>query len=259
MYLRGVHAELNIPSLRKFIRDNPLGILISSLPSPNFSTLQCSHIPWVLDVKDEDSDSELGILRGHMAKPNPQSKALTEAVQSTSPSNGPLEQEVLVLFNGPAHSYVTPKFYVDTKPRTGNVVPTWNYSAVQAYGKARIFFDSKNEETTSFLQKQINDLSRHSEESVMNYTGGERPGAWQVSDAPAKYVELLRKNIIGIEIEITRLEGKYKMSQEMGKADREGVIKGFEALETDVGRKIATTVEERGALKDANATASVKA
>lgn len=259
MYLRAAHAELNIPSLHKFIRENPLGIIISSLQSPNFPTLQCSHIPWVLDVTDENSDTDLGKLRGHLAKPNPQSKALTEAVQAHSPSNGPLEQEVLILFNGPAHAYVTPKFYVDTKPSTGKVVPTWNYSAVQAYGKAKIYFDSKNEETGSFLQKQIGDLSKHSEESVMNFTGGSRPSPWQVSDAPVSYVELLKKNIIGIEIDITRLEGKYKMSQEMGKADREGVIKGFDALETDVGRKIAHTVEERGALKDANAITSVKA
>jgi transcriptional regulator len=256
MYLRAIHAEPSIPSLRNFIRDNPLGILITALPSPNFPTIQCTNIPWVLDVADEDSETELGKLRGHMARPNPHSKALIEAIQAHAPSNGSLEQEVSVLFNGPVHAYVTPKFYVETKPATGKVVPTWNYSAVQVYGKATILFDSHNEDTSSFLQKQISDLTKHSEETIMHHTGGENLPAWEVSDAPPRFVELLKKNIIGIEIDITRLEGKYKMSQEMDKGDRDGVIKGFESLGTENGLKMARTVEERGAMKEANASVS---
>jgi transcriptional regulator len=256
MYLRAVHAELDIPSLRKFIRDNPLGILITALPSLNFPTLQCTHIPWVLDVTDEHSKTELGKLRGHMAKPNPHSKAMIEAVQAHTLSNSSLEQEVSVLFNGPVHAYVTPKFYVETKPDTGKVVPTWNYSAVQVYGTATIFFDSHNEDTGLFLQKQLSDLTKHSEETIMHHTGGEMLSAWEVSDAPARFIELLQKNIIGIEIDIKRLEGKFKMSQEMGKGDREGVAKGFESLETEDGLKMARTVEERGAMKDAKGSVS---
>jgi len=256
MYLRAIHAEFDIPSLRKFIRDNPLGILITALPSLKFPTLQCTHIPWVLDVTDEQSNTELGTLRGHLAKPNPHSKAMVEAVQAHTSSNGSLQQEVSVLFNGPAHSYVTPKFYVETKPDTGKVVPTWNYSAVQVYGKATILFDSKNEDTGSFLQKQIRDLTKHSEETIMHYTGGENLSAWEVGDAPARFIELLTQNITGIEIDIKRLEGKFKMSQEMGKGDREGVAKGFESLNTENGFMMARTVEERGAMKDGKASVS---
>src|SRR5579862_3450840 len=152
MYLRAIHAEFDIPALRKFIRDNPLGILITALQSPSFPTLQCTHVPWVLDVADEQSKTELGTLRGHMAKPNPHAKALIEAILRDNPSNGSLEEEVSVLFNGPVHAYVTPKFYTETKPDTGKVVPTWNYSAVQAYGKATILFDSRNESTGSYLK-----------------------------------------------------------------------------------------------------------
>jgi len=256
MYLRAVHAELNIPALRKFIRDNPLGILITALPSLNFPTLQCTHIPWVLDVTDEHSKTELGTLRGHLAKRNPHSTAMIEAIQRHTPSNGSLEQEVSVLFNGPAHAYVTPKFYVETKPDSGKVVPTWNYSAVQLYGKATIFFDSQNEETGSYLQKQIGDMTKHAEETIMHYTGGENLSAWEVSDAPARFIELLTKSIVGIEIAIKRLEGKYKMSQEMSKGDQQGVTRGFESLDTENGFKMARTVEERGAMKGAKASAS---
>lgn len=254
MYLNAHHAELDILSLRKFIRENPLGILITALPSLNFPTLQCTHVPWVLDVTDEHSKTELGTLRGHMAKPNPHTKAMVEAIQKHASSNGSLEQEVSVLFNGPVDAYVTPKFYTETKPDTGKVVPTWNYSAVQVYGKATILFDSQNKDTGLYLQKQIRDLTKHSEETIMHYTGGETLSPWEVDDAPARYIELLAKNIIGIEIAIQRLEGKFKMSQEMGKGDRQGVAKGFESLDTENGLKMARTVEERGAMKDAKAS-----
>ncbi|EXJ66209.1 transcriptional regulator [Cladophialophora psammophila CBS 110553] len=256
MYLRAVHAEFHIPALRRFIRENPLGLLITSLSSPNFPTIQCTHIPWVLDVEDDSSETDLGRIRGHLARQNPHSKAIIEAAaqlqqatsdNTTSPSNGAqkLREEVSVIFNGPAHHYVTPKFYVETKPTTGKVVPTWNYSAVQVYGTATVHYDTHLEETGQFLQRQICDLSKHAETTVMGY---ERP--WSVGDAPERYIELLKKNIIGIDIEITRLEGKYKMSQELGKVDRQGVIKGFEALNTQLGDLVAKTVEERGELKD---------
>ncbi|KAJ9603339.1 hypothetical protein H2200_012117 [Cladophialophora chaetospira] len=245
MYLRAVHAEFNIPALRRFIHENPFGLLITSLPNSasNFPTIQATHIPWLIDVKDQSSETELGILRGHLAKPNPHAKAMSEALGQ---SNGRLKEEVSVMFTGAAHHYVTPKFYTETKPATGKVVPTWNYSAVQAYGIATIYWNNKDPATGEFLQKQISDLSRHSEMEVMGHA---KP--WSVDDAPESYIELLRKNIIGVEVEITRLEGKWKMSQELVKeGDREGVIQGFEALDSEVGHKMARTVCERAKLKE---------
>lgn len=256
MYLRAVHAESHIPTLRRFIQQNPLGLLITALPSSNFPTIQCTHVPWLLDVKDAENETELGVLRGHLAKPNPHSKAMTEAVMASSSSNGRLQSEVSVVFNGPVDHYITPKFYTETKPSTGKVVPTWNYSAVQAYGTATVFFDTKNPETGDFLQRQISDLTSHAETTIMGYTGAEgQKKPWQVDDAPERYIELLKKNILGIEIQITRLEGKWKMSQELGKADREGVIQGFGLLNTETSRKVATTVEERGLMKEARVSA----
>ncbi|KAG2421863.1 hypothetical protein HFD88_005839 [Aspergillus terreus] len=250
MYLRAIHAEGQITVLQQLIKDNPLGILTTAIKSSSYPLIQSSHIPFVLDVPDtSDGSVSNGVLRGHMAKQNPQAKVLMEALAAQHEQGGSqsleLSDEVLVLFNAPHHHYVTPKFYTETKPTTAKVVPTWNYAAAQAYGKIRIYCDSKSEQTGAFLQKQIEDLSRQSETSIMGYTS-----PWSVSDAPSNYIEIMKKNIIGIEITIDRLEGKFKMSQEMGQGDREGVIRGFEALDTEVGKGIAQMVKERGELKD---------
>lgn len=184
-----------------------------------------------------------------MARANPQTKALIEA--ATTAGTSKLEQEVMVLFNGPVHHYVTPKFYVETKPSTGKVVPTWDYSAVQIYGLATLHFDTSVASTGSYLTTQINDLSRQSEEEIFGFTGENgRAKAWTVDEAPESYVNVMKKAIIGIEIEITRMEGKFKMSQELAEGDRKGVIEGFRKLDTDLGREIAATVKERSEMKN---------
>ncbi|KAJ4319964.1 hypothetical protein N0V94_003634 [Neodidymelliopsis sp. IMI 364377] len=251
MYLRAVHAETSIPTLRQLIRSNPLGVLTTAIPSKRYPLILSSHIPWILDVEDESSETELGTLRGHLARANPQSKTMIDHLESAAKPNGSfLEEEVLVLFTTTTNHYITPKFYTETKPATGKVVPTWNYAAAQAYGKARIYFDSKSPDTGAFLSQQIHDLSQHAEESVMGYDGKEgRPGAWKVADAPEKYIELLQKAIVGIEIKLDRLEGKFKMSQESPQGDREGVVKGFEALGSEIGDKMAELVEKRSPTK----------
>lgn len=253
MYLRAVHAETSIVNLRQFIRNNPLGVLTTAIPSKRYPIILSSHIPWVLDVEDESSETELGTLRGHLARANPQSKTMIDSLEGASrPSGSFLEEEVLVLFTASTHHYVTPKFYTETKPQSGKVVPTWNYAAAQAYGKAKVYFDCKSSESGAFLSQQIHDLSQHAETSVMGYDGKEgRQGAWKVADAPEKYIELLQKAIIGIEIKLSRLEGKFKMSQESTHGDRAGVIEGFEALGSEVGYKMASMVKERGQLKEA--------
>ncbi|KAG9944680.1 negative transcriptional regulator, partial [Aureobasidium melanogenum] len=246
MYLRAVHAEPSIPALKAFLSANPLGLLTTALRSsdPSIHYLQTSHIPWVIDDPNP-SDSSLPTLRGHIARQNPHAKVFIEHASASSTSSPfQLQQEVMVLFNAPHHSYVTPKFYTKTKPESGKVVPTWNYAAAQVYGTATVYVDSKADSTIEFLDKQIRDLSKKAEEEIM---GHQKP--WQVDDAPEKYIELLRKNIIGIEIKVTSLGGKYKMSQEMGVEDREGVAKGFEDMKTEAGCWIAKTVRERGQTK----------
>lgn len=131
-------------------------------------------------------------------------------------------------------------------------MPTWDYAAVQAYGKATIFHDSKSEETSRFLSKQLDDLSIHCERHVSGHTGeGDRPEPWLVADAPEKYTDLLKKAIVGIEIKLDRLEGVTKMSQEKPEGDRLGVIQGFQKLDTDLGRGMADCVTERHEMKKA--------
>lgn len=256
MYLRAAHAETSIPFLHQFIRDNPLGILTTAIKSESHPFIQSSHIPFLLDAPDpntaDGSASSTGVLRGHMARQNPQAKALMDALAQQNQAQAQAQEqpsetveltdEVLILFNGPHHHYVTPKFYTETKPETGKVAPTWNYSAVQAYGKIRLYSDSpaKSATTSGYLQKQVEELSQFAEKGIMGF---QKP--WTVAEAPDSYVQLLKKNIIGIEVRIERLQGKVKMSQELKEGDREGVIEGFEKLGTDVGDGIARTVRER--------------
>lgn len=251
MYLRAVHAENSIRALFEFIKKNPLGVLTTAISSPTYPFLQSSHIPWVLDIIDDDPDAPVkGLLRGHMARQNPQSKAMIESVCNTSTTK--LQQDVMVLFTAQPHHYVTPKFYTETKPATAKVVPTWNYAAAQVYGKATIYYDSSAEETAQYLSRQIHDLSQMCETDIMGYTGEEgRPGPWKVADAPERYIDIMKKNIIGIEVAIESIGGKFKMSQEMGDGDRKGVMEGFSALGSDVGSSIAEMVRERGEMKDA--------
>ncbi|KAF4981264.1 hypothetical protein FZEAL_2890 [Fusarium zealandicum] len=133
----------------------------------------------------------------------------------------------------------------------GKVVPMWNYAAAEVYGRANIFYDKKSEETGVFLTKQIGRLSYHAETKLVGFTGGDNPVDWKVSDALDRFVALLQKSVIGIEIEITHMGGKLKTSQEMGMGDREGVIKGFSRLNTVTRKAMSELVQERSDLKEA--------
>ena len=253
MFLPPVHAETETAVLYQFIRENPLGLLITGIKSSQ-DFLQCTHAPFVLDHPEETAVSAPhGRLRAHIAKQNPQVRGMIEELAS-KPSILNLEDTVLVVFNGKHDHYVTPKYYVETKPDTSKVVPTWNYSAVQVYGKLSLYYDSKTPEAGAFIAKQIDDLSEHTERSVMGYTGGENVQPWKVSDAPEEYIELMQRNIVGIEIRIEKIQGKFKMSQEMRPGDREGVVAGFARLGGETGEAISTLVKDRGVLHDLKAS-----
>lgn len=274
MYQRIDHAETSLPALRQLIRDNPLGLLTTAIPGDGFPLIQSSHIPFVLAVDDEASETELGRLQGHLAKANPQSKAMLASVEATvteTPGVGTLEQEVLVVFTSAVQHYVTPKFYVETKPATAKVVPTWNYATAQVRGRATIYYGagppasaSTNAAANAFLATQLDALSDYAESVIMGYTGGagetgNRPTPWKVADAPDKYLDIMRQRIIGIEIAIDTLEGKFKMSQEMGEGDRTGVIQGFRAMGTERSEAMAALVGERdGKVKAAKAAKARK-
>ncbi|KAH8422401.1 FMN-binding negative transcriptional regulator [Aspergillus melleus] len=250
MFFSSAHTESDEDVLLQFIKENPLGMLITAIDSSTHDFLQCTHVPFVLDLPNAEENQPNPQLRAHIAKQNPQAKALLELADSAPPNILPLERDVLVVFNGRHDHYVTPKFYTETKPNTAKVVPTWNYSAVQTYGKLSLFYDSRTPEAGAFLAKQMHDLSEQCERRIMGFTGGDRPQPWKVGDAPERYIELMQRNVVGIRIEVTKIEGKFKMSQEMGRGDRNGVARGFANMGGETGQAISALVQERGELID---------
>lgn len=261
MHLRPDHTVRDLPTLHAFIRKHPLGVLTTSLPSENFPTLQCSHIPWVLDSEcPEQSNSDtpfLGVLRGHIARQNPQSKAMVESV--TTAQSDPQERkgatlpgDVLIVFTSPVEHYITPHFYTESKPATGKVAPTWNYATVQVYGRATIYHDPKDEATGVFLDTQLPDLARLGEEGVMGYRndGGDKDqlAPWTIEDAPPQYIALLKKNIVGMHVDITRIEGRFKVSQERPVKDQAGVVEGLEKMGSGRATEMAGFVRRGGVI-----------
>lgn len=255
MHLPSHEVEKRPEVLRDFIRENPLGILTTAIKSDSHPFLQNSHIPWIIDTESDSNTNGLEKLRGHIAQQNPQAKAIVESCTAASKSSpvDTLEHDVLVMFNGPVNYYVTPKFFKQTKPDTGKVAPTWNYEAVELYGKAKIFYDSKSAETEPFLTRQLSDLYEHMETSIMGYGKMPEMPTWKVEDAPKRYIELLviMMNIVGIEIEITSMSGRFKCSQEKPVGDRSGVIEGFKSLDIPDGVLLSEKVEKHASMFDA--------
>jgi transcriptional regulator len=193
MYEPPLHRQDDLAVQHALVRDHPLGLLISHGPQG----LLANAVPFLVDP----SASKLGVLQCHVARANGQWRDLADA------------SEALVVFQGPQH-YISPSWY-ETKRETGKVVPTWNYLVVQARGRARVIEDEV------WLRRQIEALTRRHE--------GDRPAPWAVDDAPAPFIAMQIKAIVGIEIEIVDIKGKWKASQNRNAADRAGVVKGLEA------------------------------
>jgi transcriptional regulator len=177
-----------------------------------------------------------------------------------------LPGEVLIIFTSPVDHYITPHFYTaanaaangaakgaDRDRDKARIAPTWNYAAVQVYGRMRVFHDKALEETGLFLEGQLSDLARLGEEGVMRFLDGDGhghgdgPRPWTLDDAPAKYIAFLKKNIVGMQVEITRVEGRFKVSQERPVGDREGVVDGLGMLGgrgSSAARRMAEFVSE---------------
>jgi transcriptional regulator len=154
--------------------------------------LEANHLPILLEVK-----GEMSVLRGHVARANPVWKAGAG--------------EALAIFLGP-HAYVSPNWY-PSKAETGKAVPTWNYLTVHARGTINWMQDP------DWLRSHVTALSNTHE------AGRENP--WAISDAPASYVDGLLRAIVGFELAITKLEGKWKLSQNRDAADQAGVRDGL--------------------------------
>ncbi|HKN29284.1 MAG TPA: FMN-binding negative transcriptional regulator [Roseiarcus sp.] len=210
MYEPPLHREDDLAKQHALIRARPLGLLVSHGPQG----LLANAIPFLID----SAASRLGTLKGHVARANPQWRDLRD------------NPEALVVFQGTDH-YVSPSWYA-TKRETHKVVPTWNYVMVQARGAAKVFDDDE------WLSRQIEALTRAQEAG--------RAEPWAVSDAPADFIAAQRKAIVGIEIEIADIRGKWKTSQNRSAADRAGVVAGLEALGDEEAVAMAAIVKETG-------------
>lgn len=192
MYLPAFYQEERREVQFDLIRSHPLGLLISAGPGG----LMANALPFTA-YPDEGS----GVLRVHVARANSQWRELSDAT------------ECLVVFSGP-HAYISPSWY-PSKAENHRTVPTWNYATVHVWGRPTLHEDA------AWLRRQIDALTQAHE--------GHRPQPWKVSDAPADFVTAQLKAIVGIEISITRIEAKWKMSQNRSEADREGVVAGLQA------------------------------
>jgi transcriptional regulator len=174
-------------------REDRIEVLHDAMRRIGFATLvtqglEANHLPMLLQD---------GILRGHVARANPVWKSG--------------EGEALAIFLGP-HAYVSPNWY-PSKAETGKAVPTWNYITVHANGPIRWIQDAE------WLRGNVTALSDTHE------AGREQP--WKVSDAPASYIDSLLRAIVGFELRIEKLEGKYKLSQNRDTADQAGTREGL--------------------------------
>ncbi len=197
MYIPPLHKEDRVDILHDTMRRTGLVTLVTLTPDG----LIASHVPMLLDP----DPAPYGSLLGHVARPNPQAKGAVAGVQA------------LAIFQGP-DAYITPSWY-ETKRQTGKVVPTWNYVTIHAYGSVEFFNDADR------LLDIVTRLTDREE--------GRRAAPWEVTDAPADFMAMMLRGIVGFAMPISRLEGKWKMSQNRPAEDRAGVVEGL----TEQGRE----------------------
>jgi len=190
------------PAHGRFAVANPAALLAeltehvpATLVTLGEEGLRASILPMLFDPGDGDH----GTLRGHLARPNPQWR------------DAGSEVEALAIFDGP-DAYVSPALY-EEKRLTGKVVPTWNYVTILAHG-------------TLVARPEPEWLLPHVRRLVERHEAG-RSDPWSIDDAPDGYVEAMVRAIVGLELRITRLEAKRKLSQNRSAADIEGVIAGL--------------------------------
>jgi transcriptional regulator len=194
----------DLPSLHDAMHDLASATIVSQGTDGLVATL----VPTEL-VRDA---GEHGVIRCHFSRANPHAKAVAEG------------GEVLAIFQGP-QGYISPSWYPSKQTNEGKVVPTWNYLAVHAYGPATTF-------------EGLDALLPHLE-ALTNRHEGASHKPWAVSDAPDDFIETLARGIIGIEITITRIDGKKKMNQNRPAADRAGMRAGLMAQGRDDLLKLA--------------------
>jgi transcriptional regulator len=192
--------------LAALMRAHPFATLVTTAADG----LGADHLPMEYDPLP----APFGTLRGHVARANPLWRGASGAA--------------LAIFQGP-HAYISPAWY-PSKLEAGKAVPTWNYAVVHAHGPLRFFED----------RQQLRDLV----EMLTDRHEAGRPHPWRVSDAPEDYLEQMLKAIVGFEMPLTRLVGKWKLSQNRAAADRAGVIAGLNAERGIHALEMANLIKE---------------
>jgi transcriptional regulator len=206
MYCPAHFAESRPEVLHALMREHPLATLVTM----GEQGLNADQIPLILVTAEDGSP----VLRGHVARANPVWKTLRTDI------------DVLAIFHGP-DAYITPNWY-PTKREHGKAVPTWNYAVVHARGPLRFIEDA------DWLRAQVEALTQQQESAFAE--------PWAVRDAPADYIEKMLAAIVGVEMAVASLEGKWKVSQNQPEGNREGVIAGLGEL----GRPDAAALIARG-------------
>ncbi len=192
MYCPSHFEENRIEVLKTHIRRFPLATLVTI----NNGELNANHIPMLLC----DSDTSLGVLQAHIPRANPLWQSM-------------IDNQALAIFQG-ANSYISPNWY-PTKHEHGKVVPTWNYITVHVRGNLRIIEDKR------WLEWHLDRLTNTHE--------GTQTRPWKLSDAPAEFTDRLIQNLIGLELEITSINGKWKISQNQPSDNQAGVIEALKS------------------------------
>lgn len=206
MYVPKHHEESEISVLHALITAHPLGTWVTQ----GDAELITNHIPFLLDP----GRGANGTLVGHVARANPVWQSFSTTMNS------------VVVFQG-AEKYITPSWYA-AKQAHGKVVPTWNYAVVHAHGLPRAIEDR------NWLLDLLNRLT--------NLHEAEHAVPWKVADAPADFIERLLPTIVGIEIPIARLVGKWKVSQNRPDADKLTIVAGLLARDDEQSRQMAALV-----------------
>lgn len=191
MYIPKHFEEPRVEVMHELIRERPLATVVTM----SSHGLNANHIPLHLSKEP----APLGTLRGHVARSNPIWTDLQTDI------------EAVVIFHGP-DAYISPSWYA-TKKESGRVVPTWNYAVVHAYGTLQVVDDA------SWVRSQLEALTAHNEQGFTD--------PWAVSDAPHDFTDKLIEAVVGIELVISRLSGKWKVSQNQPPHNQAGVIEGL--------------------------------
>jgi len=210
MYLPGHFAELDAEPMRQLIAGYPLATLVTL----GADGIAANHIPLLLDP----SGGKLGTLIGHVARNNDVWR------------EGNHEGESLAIFTS-ADAYVSPNWYA-SKRETHEVVPTWNYAVVHAYGPLIVHDDVK------WSRGVVGRLTKAMESF--------QPAPWKMADAPADYISGMLENIVGIELPVSRMIGKWKVSQNRTEADRASAVLGLRSTGDHGDAEMAELIEAGG-------------